>query len=145
MQIDVSLDVYKALTAKLSFEGQTYDDVIRDLLELDSPLEAEDRTDLSAAIESVSVSFARSLDPTAFYSRGLRLPHGTQLKARYKGGNYSAHIANGMWLDSEGNQHHSPSAAATAITGNNVNGLRFWEARRPGDGTWRRLDTLVKS
>lgn len=145
MRIEVTLEVYKALTARLSHEGQTYDDVIRELLHLDSPIEVEDRAEFQNAIESVAASFVRSTDPTAFHSRGLRLPHGTALRALYKGVPYIARVENGEWIDMSGVAQPSPSAAASAITKNNVNGLRFWEALRPGDSAWRRLDTLVKS
>lgn len=143
MQIEVSLDVYKALTAALNYEGQTYDDVLRALLRLDSPMELENRNPALDRIEPVVLGFSRGLDPKAFYSRGLRIPDGTKLRATYKGVPYIADIRDGCWVDMNGVSHSSPSAAASAITGNNVNGLRFWEAQLPGEELWRRLDSLV--
>lgn len=145
MQIAVTLEVYKALTAELSYEGQSYDDVIRRLLGMDSPAEPEDVNPVIESLGEASFGLLRAFDPNSFYSRGLRLPDGTTLRAIYKGVPYIAKIENGQWIDMSGIAQSSPSAAASAITGNNVNGLRFWEALRPNDKIWRRLDSLVKS
>lgn len=141
--IQVSLAAYKALTAKLE-EGQTYDDVIRELLQLDSDAEAEPPHPLSH-FEDVTSGFVRGFVGPAggFHSRGLWLPNGTELRARYKQQLYQARIEEGKWIDVDGNEHNSPSAAANAVTSTTVNGLRFWEAKRPTDGGWRRLEALV--
>ncbi|MCW3836578.1 DUF4357 domain-containing protein [Sphingomonas canadensis] len=144
MEIRVSLEVYKALTAALSYEGQTYDDVLRALLSLDSPLESESNSSFLEGVETLSEGLARGLDPKAFHSRGLRLPEGTKLRARYKGVPYIAEIKGGHWIDMAGQSQPSPSAAASSITGNNVNGLKFWEAQLPGEVLWRRLESLVR-
>lgn len=145
MQIEVSLDVYKALTAQLQFEGHSYNDIIRDLLGLDSPLEPENTSEIGSPTEGLLKGLAKGLGFDGFCSRGLRLPNGTELRARYKQKLYRARISDGEWLDQNGSAQSSPSAAATAITGNNVNGLRFWEALKPGETVWRRLDTLGPS
>jgi hypothetical protein len=142
MQIEVSLDVYKALTDRLQHEKHTYGDVIRDLLELDSPQELQP-SEPSSGFSHVSEAIARAVGYVGFYSRGLQLPEGTSLRSRYKQKEYRARIIGDRWIDENKKAHSSPSAAASAITGNNVNGLRFWEALRPGDKVWRRLDTLV--
>ncbi|NML10544.1 DUF4357 domain-containing protein [Sphingobium sp. AR-3-1] len=145
MHIDVSLDVFKALTDRLRYEGHSFDDVIRELLALDSPIEAD--RDAERGIEDgeplndVNRSFRRLMGE--FYSRGLILPDGTGLRARYKGQEFQARIEGGRWIDEKGQEHSSPSSAARAITGNNVNGLRFWEARRPVDTFWRKLDSIT--
>ena len=141
--ISVSLEVYKQLTARLE-EGQSHDDVIRDLLSLDSIVELENPT--NAAFERLSDALTSSLlsRGNGFVSRGLWLPNETQLRARYKQREYRASIIDERWLDENGGPHSSPSAAAAAITGTNVNGLRFWEAKRPSDAGWRRLDVLIQ-
>lgn len=142
--IEVSLDVFKELTSRLQHDDHSYDDVIRDLLGLDSPLEAE--YPVQIPFEPVSEAIARQIGGNgAFYSRGLRLPNGTKLRSRYKQQEYLAEIRDGQLIGADNNSYSSPSAAANAITGNNVNGLRFWEAQRPGDAAWRRLDSLVKT
>jgi hypothetical protein len=144
--IKVSLQVFKHLTSLLE-EGQTHDDVIRDLLEVDSIVEIEGgKPDLNFVAHDViqdemnRIAYGRD---AGFASRGLWLPNETQLRARYKQRKYRAIIKNGCWLDDNGQAHSSPSAAASAITGNNVNGLRFWEGQRPGEKGWRRLDVLA--
>lgn len=145
MQIDVTLEVYKALTARLRYEGQTYDEVIRELLSLDSPIEPDDPPrGLGAALNpSLERHLANVGSGSGFYSRGLLLPNGTKLRARYKGREYQAVVQDDDWVDQGGNVHSSPSAAASAITDNNVNGWRFWEAKRPRDLDWRRLDSIA--
>jgi len=144
--IHVGLAVYKALTARLE-EGLTHDDVLRDLLALDSVVEPEpdDPLGLSAFSDQFQQVLHSQSTKGGFFSRGLWLPNDTRLRARYKQRQYQAAIRDNVWIDESGHQHTSPSAAATAITGTNVNGLRFWEALRPLDSAWRRLDTLVKS
>ena len=141
--IQVSLAVFKALTSRLE-EGQTHDDIIRDLLELDSVTELEPPNPFES-MQEVTSNFTRALGgPEAgFYSRGLWLPNGTLLRARYKQRLYEARIAQGKWIGSDGVEHGSPSAAATAITSTNVNGLHFWEAKRPTDNGWRRLQAFA--
>lgn len=136
--IDVDLDVFKALTALIQEEGQAHNDVLRELLNLDSPIEADMAPSFSQATEAI----AKAMHAGQFYSRGLTLPSGTELRARYKGQQYSAQILDGKWLNLDGLEFNSPSAAASAITGTTVNGWRFWEAKRPGDRGWRRLDVL---
>jgi hypothetical protein len=142
--ISVSLEVYKQLTARLE-EGQTHDDVIRHLLGIDSIVELENPTNIpleSVLAHSLRAQMAKG---SGFISRDLWLPNGTELRARYKQKEYRASIAEEKWTDESGDTHTSPSAAASAITGTNVNGLRFWEAKRPTDKGWRRLDMLSQS
>ncbi|WP_338446415.1 hypothetical protein V5F89_01055 [Pelagerythrobacter marensis] len=145
MEISVDLDVYKALTARLEHEGQTYSDVIRELLGLDFITEESPPESAMAAplerLAGVTDTWSKPAE-SGFYSRGLFLPDGTKLRARYKGELFEAKIVDGHWLDKNGDEHGSPSAAASAITGNNVNGLRFWEACRPSDSGWRRLEFI---
>lgn len=144
--IQVGLGVYKALTARLE-EGLTYDDVLRELLTLDSVVEPEpeDPLGLVEFSDRLQQAVHSQSGKGGFFSRGLWLPNGTRLRARYKQRQYQAEIRDSAWIDEGGGSHTSPSAAATAITRTNVNGLRFWEAMRPLDTVWRRLDTLVQA
>ncbi|HEV2816294.1 MAG TPA: DUF2924 domain-containing protein [Allosphingosinicella sp.] len=137
MQVEIDFEVYKGLTALRRHEDHSYNDVIRELLKLPVPslkAQGHDGSSLHATEQPAKRSFE---------SRDLSLPHGTQLKATYKGRVYTARIDDGRWVDSEGREHGSPSAAARFITGSNVNGLRFWQARRMGDHDWWKLDVLV--
>jgi hypothetical protein len=69
------------------------------------------------------------------------LPHGTELRANYKGITHVAKIGDGEWIQNDQAQT-SPSAAADAITGNSVNGWTFWEAKLPGEHRWRLLKSM---
>lgn len=143
--VSVDFEVFKALTVRLEYEGQTHNDVLRELLGLDSIIE---ETPPEPAIVNALAAWSRDADQFGrpaehgFFSRGLFLPDGTKLRARYKGKQYHAVIQKDHWVDQTGQMQASPSAAATAITETNVNGLRFWEALRPGDTTWRRLEFI---
>lgn len=139
MQVEIDFDVYKALTARREHEMHTYNDVLRNLLGLESIQEPEEA---ESPLQAASDSIARRLGMFGFYSRGIHLPNGTMLRARYKQREHKARIVNDKWFDELEREHSSPSAAASAITGTNVNGLRFWEAKRPSDTAWLRLELL---
>ena len=146
-EIFIDFEVFKALTAKRLNERHSYNDVIRDLLGLDSlldepePIEAlhDDSGPVRDSRYGAGSLIGGSL---GFSARGIFLPNGTLLRATYKGRLYNGKIDSGNWIDEDGNSQPSPSAAAKSITGSNVNGLRFWHARRPSDSSWYRLDIL---
>ncbi|MEG3145063.1 hypothetical protein U1839_10420 [Sphingomonas sp. RT2P30] len=135
MQIDIDFEVYKALTARRQHENHSYNEVLRDLLGIEFGV--------SGATVDTDSDDGQVKVPALFALRGGGLPDGTELKALYKGTEYRASIRNGRWVDSSGIEHSSPSAAASAISGTNVNGLRFWHAKRPADTVFRRLDILL--
>lgn len=146
-EILIDFEVFKALTAKRSHEHHTYNDVIRELLKLDSiicePDPIEGLLDNSGPVRGRALGVGNILNGhTGFSARGIFLPNGTKIKAIYKQKQYTATIDSGNWVDTLGKFHSSPSAAAKAITGSNVNGLRFWHVKRPTDTDWRRLDLL---
>ena len=124
--IEIDFDVYKALTLQRESESTTYNDVIRRLLGLDKK---------DAPIGAPS--------PGGCLIKGIFFPDGTQFRKTYKGRLYRADIKNGAWTDENGRTFSTPSAAAVAITRNNVNGWRFWEYKRPGDVSWRLMATLL--
>ena len=123
--IDVDFEVFKALTALREAENDTYNAVLRRLLHL-PPVQGH-------------VSEAGSLG--CLY-KGVWFPEGTLFRVTYKGRTFEASIRNGIWTDSGGIQYSSPSKAAFAVTGSNVNGWRFWSCKRPHDSQWTRLDEL---
>ncbi len=123
--IDTDFEVFKALTAMRESEDVTYNDVLRDLLGL--------RRSHQRRVQ-------RGVEGCVF--RGVSFPEGTQFRATYKGKTYLAEIKGGAWVDHEGSSHTSPSEAAHAITRTSVNGWRFWKFKRPGDPSWRLLNTL---
>ena len=124
--IDVDFEVYKALTIRREKEEMTYNDVLRQLLSLGAQTKAETVAETSGGL----------------IYKGAEFPEGTQFRATYKGQTYSGAIKGGVWLDEKGKIQNSPSEAAYSITGNHVNGWRFWECRRPSDTNWRPIDSL---
>src|SRR6516225_9451101 len=80
-------------------------------------------------------------DPSggAWEYRGVRFPNGTDFRANYKGQTYTAKVDGGR-LMLDGAVMNSSSEAAHKITGNNVNGWRFWECRLPGETRWRMIE-----
>jgi len=120
--LDVDFDVWKALTVRRSSEEVTYNDVLRDLLDL----------------EQVDSDPERSAGWTW---KGVTLPNGTELRAVYKGREYTAKIANDAWIQG-GESKSSPSQAAWSITGSGINGWTFWEVMKPGSDQWVELGSL---
>jgi hypothetical protein len=142
-EILIDFDVFKALTARRINESHTYNDVIRDLLGLDSLQEPPEAIEALLEVSSHPGNYPRSFfAPPGFSSRGLFLPNGTELRATYQQQVYGAKIDAGKWVNGNGNVHTSPSSAAKDVTGTNVNGLRFWKAKRPNDVEWIRLDLV---
>lgn len=125
--IEVDFDVYKALTVRRETETVTYNDVLRDIL----GLRAEPPEALSVPKKGLGCTF-----------KGVHFADGTQFRATYKGQTYAAEIAGSTWMDSDGNFYTSPSDAAKGVTHTNVNGWTFWEAKRPGDSRWCKLEAL---
>ena len=62
-------------------------------------------------------------------------PAGTQLSGRYRGQELSAEVVaaedGAQAVECQGARYRSLSAAAKAITGNSVNGWRFWKVVEP--------------
>jgi hypothetical protein len=143
-QIEIDFEVFKALTARRRSETHTYNEVIRELLDIDVG-----KAVVSSSLDRIAEIGANLSDALTytkgFAARGLMLPNGTQLRATHKGAVYNAMVSDGKWVNEDGTIWSSPSAAATSITGNNVNGWRFWQAKRPSDTEWRNLDMLPKS
>ena len=133
-QIDIDFEVYKALTAQRLSESHTYNDVLRAILNLP---ETGLQTDLVAAFAAGDDMFGRVIG-------GRFLPSGTSLRARYKSRLYSASIVGNELVLEGGKTFRTASAAAKEITGTNVNGLTFWEIRRPKDSDWKIIKALPK-
>lgn len=124
--IEVDFDVFKALTNLRATEADTYNDVIRGLLKLNK----------------ASGTTAPCTAPAGVMFDGVIFPEASQFRKSYKGTLYTAEIKNAAFVLADGTKCSSPSAAARKITGNNVNGWRFWECKRPGDQAFRLLERL---
>lgn len=127
VSVEIDFDLFKALTIRRSSENETISDVIRKALAS------------SASSPQAKGETAQRL--AAIYD-GEAFPEGTLFRTTYKGRLYSAEIKGGRWQGQDGAIRRSPSDAARAITGNNVNGWRFWKAKRPGDSSYRLMDQL---
>lgn len=142
MQVEIDFEVFKALTAKLEHEGDTYNEAIRRLL----GLPASDAALLPGEFDlpglpAVQGNALLGQNGGVWYSN-LFFPNGTAFRATYKGKTYRARVINSQWVDEFGNLRTSPSDAASAISQTNVNGWRFWFVRRPHDEDWQRMDAL---
>lgn len=146
MQVEIDFEVFKALTNLRQSESDSYNSVIRRLLKLSdnqtkgalaafAPVDAKKST-------AVASAFIDALRGAWF--NNIHFPEGTQFRATYKGQLFVAEIKNGQWIGHDGISRTSPSEAAGAISGTNVNGWRFWFAKRPGDPDWKRMDEFKK-
>ncbi len=140
MTIEIDFDVYKALTARRGDETVSYNDVLRTLLGLSQPAAGLRRLfGLGGSKPETSSSTTSAI--TDWFYKGILFPAGTSLRAKYKGQVHVARIdRSGIVVG--GKRFTTPSDAARAVTGTNVNGWRFWQCRLPGEAGWRRLDAL---
>lgn len=146
MQINVDLDVFKALTLALRDESDTYGEVIRRLLNLADIAPRDESAPDGLAVGNRGFNEAKGVfdDRNGAWMGNVFFPNGTQFRATYKGRTFRAHIRNERWLGDDGQERHSPSEAASAISGTSVNGWRFWYAKRPHEEDWHRLDEFRK-
>ena len=129
--IEIDFDVYKALMIQRETEETTFNDVLRNILELGPAKQPEQAPAMSAA-------------GSPWISKGVSFPNGTEFRATYKSQVYNGVVDNGA-LVIEGKRYNSPSAAAVDITGTSVNGWRFWECKMPGQQVWTLITSLRKS
>lgn len=170
MQIDIDFDVFKALTALRYSESDSYNAVIRRLLALPTEAGEHDPSAINALLGKVAIPPPSPQQPSKERRKGgifglagalkqqdlpnsllskyvggiwlgnAHFPEGTRFRANYKGETYFAEVHDGKWIGQDGIQRNSPSEAASAITGNNVNGWRFWLVQMPDDPAWRKLE-----
>ena len=126
--IEVDFEVFKQLTVRRATEEVSYNDVIRELLDLG-------QVKANAAKQSSGPS------PDDWIAKGVRFPAGTEFRANYKGQIRTGRVESGA-LTVNGKRYVSPSAAAVAVTGSPVNGWRFWECRLPGKSSWQFIESL---
>lgn len=132
--IEIDFDIHKAIeTHRTSFE-ETPNDVLRRILQLG---------------ESKKNSFLKGEEAGRSYTyQYMELPHGTEARMSYNGQQHLAHIENGFWITEDGQRHKSPSGAArhVAVTRSggktNLDGWKYWEARKPGSTDWTSIQHL---
>ncbi len=137
MNIEVSFENWKSLTALLKSESDSYDLVVSRLLQTPGVVSSIS-TEIKAPLSNVPNDYKAGA-----YFKDVFFPEGTKLKATYKGKTYFASIVGEEWIDSaSGEVRYSPSQAAVSITGSSVNGWNFWQAKRPDDEEWYGLAFL---
>ncbi len=124
--IEIDFDVFKELTLRRSSEEVTYNDVLRETLELPP---------------KNSKKLAKASTGKPWVPKGVTFPHGTELRAKYKGQIYYATVEDGA-LVYDGKRFSAPSPAATAVTNTNVDGWWFWEYRAPNQNEWVKIAHL---
>lgn len=127
--IEIDFDVFKALTALRASEQESYNDVVRKLLDLP---------------QKVGHVGEPKMNGRGWASKGVHFPSGTDFRMKYKGSVYHATVGEGALL-LKGERFTSPSAAAGAITGTSVDGWIYWECRLPGEEQWRIIKSLRNS
>lgn len=123
--IPIDFEVFKALTARLTSPDDSYNNVLRRELKLG---EAVTSRTMGAAGKQWDVD-------------GVSFPPGTEFRATHKRITHLGHVEDGA-LVVNGRRFTSPSPAAIEITGNSVNGWKFWECRKPGQTHWTSIDAL---
>ncbi len=122
--IDVDFEVYKKLTNLRKSEDHSFNDVLREMVEL-------------PAIQKPAGEEVNK----PWISMGVIFPHGTQFRGRRKGKEYAAKIDNGELMVS-GRKCDGLSPAVKIATGKGENGWKFWFCKRPGDVDWIVADQL---
>lgn len=170
MQIDIDFQVFKALTTLRESESDSYNAVIRRILNLptvmpnalamfaDPPSAPPNALAVAASklrkqgllggektnalADDRPVNGLLSKFAGGVWYGNVHFPEGTKFRATYKGQTHHAEIKDGRWVDADGIARNSPSEAASTISNTNVNGWRFWFAQLPGDPSWRKLEEL---
>jgi negative regulator of replication initiation len=128
--IEIDFDVYKKLTSMRNSESVTYNDVLRNLLNLGPG--------------TANSSFIKpSNNQGAWTTKGVTFPPSSNFRATHKGQTIYGHVENGA-LVVNGKRYDSPSAAAVAVTGNSVNGWIFWECKLPNSSSWKIIKSFRK-
>ena len=148
--IDLPDDLYRRLQRHaVPFEDGPADVVARALDALDNRPSSE-RESTSVAEDGEIEDWKQKLieiTSSDLVSFAGRVPHGTQLRAFYKGSEYRAEVAAGS-VSWNGRRFPSLSQAAIAViqsTGSHrptENGWRFWEFYDEASDEWRALTEL---
>lgn len=125
--IEIDFEVFKHLTMRRTAEDHSCNDVMRELLELPA----------TKAGKGAVVPEPKG----GWVSKGVHFPEGTALRATYKGKEHFGSIKDGG-IVVDGKPASSLSNAATLVTGNNVDGWKFWNCRFPGEAAWRSVASL---
>lgn len=124
--IEIDFDVFKEITVRRKHAGITPNDVLREVFGLEPR-------------QGTMTEKAQSGKP--WVAKGVVFPHGTEFRGSHKGQMYYARVDDGYFVLND-KKFSSPSPAAIEVTGNSVNGWRFWECKFPGKENWQSINTL---
>lgn len=129
--IQITDETYARLQQRAKAFEDTPEDVIRRLLDPGGE-----------GTWATPASHTQSSSGADLVSHVGRVPHGSELRARYKGKEYNAVVQDGrvLW---NGRTYTSLSSAAVGVinstgsTRGTENGWRFWEVLTPDSDSWR--------
>lgn len=136
--IDIDIDVHKAIEAARKDFSEPDNSVLRRLLGIDATSQLSLRS-----VERKRPWIGKG------HSRGLNLPHGTELRLHYNATNLNGIVEDGA-LVFEGKAYGSPSGVARELCRTkkgdktHLNGKSIIEARLPGEANWVGLTLLQK-
>jgi hypothetical protein len=145
-QIEIDFDIHQMIELeRKGFDEPPYQ-ALRRLLKLGASKGAGPLTQPQSAptASSDAVSVGKP-----FYADGVLIPHGSKARMTYARG---TQVYEGEFLDGKlvvnGTSYSalSPAASALGITKNgtttSLDGWLYWEAKFPGESTWRKLSEL---
>lgn len=138
-QIEIDLDVHRAIEAARQSFAESENDILRRAL---VPLAGSEGTPEGTEQQAGNERSGRS-----WTGKGVTLPDGTQVRMEHLGNIYEGAIADGKWIVG-GKSFRTPSGAATAAapTKNghhaSLNGWNYWMVLKPGEKVWKHLSSL---
>ena len=124
-KVDIDIDVHREIEKKRRSFEETPNEILRRIFGLSTEKQTKEGV----------------LQGGGLATKGVVLPNGLRLSSTYKGRKVDAVIRNGK-IDYNGKYYNSPSAAAVAVTGNPVNGWRFWLFFDAASNSWKPLNIL---
>ncbi len=134
--IEIDFDVHKRIETERSSFSESANEVLRRLLGIGASENKASRL-IAEAVEA----------GRAWTGKGVTLPNGTKVRMDYNGQALAGTIRDGKWVVN-GHEFASPSAAASAMCRTKagkqtqLDGWKYWEAKRPGDDTWVAIGDL---
>jgi hypothetical protein len=142
--ISIDFDVHRAIELERRGFDEPENDALRRLLRLPTASKPQQSAQPDAPRKGDDLSTTQG---AAWSWKGVVLPHGTDLRMDYRGQMVRVRVEQGKWMI-DGKSYTSPSDAASSSVltkeGDHpsLNGWIYWEVKRPGDGTWRKLQAL---
>ena len=134
--IEIDFEIHKCIEAERNSFAESANDVLRRLLGIKA-----------SENKPVQMIAAAGEAGRSWTGKGVTLPNGTQIRMDYNGQVLTGTIRDGKWLVG-GHEFSSPSAAASAMCltkagkRTQLDGWKYWEAKRPGDEKWMSIGSL---